>query len=317
MRKTISLVLATYNGEKYLREQLDSIYSQSMIPDEVIVCDDSSKDNTIAILQDYHEKYNLKYYSNSPALGVNGNFYKALSLTTGDYIAICDQDDIWQNNKIEVTYQRLSNIDTGSEPCVVSSLSDDIDGAGNVYNKAHERKDTYKYSDTLLYPLSSQGCTLMLNRQLLNIVLKHKDDCPDLNDLMYDGFISFTAAILGKKYNIGKSLMYYRHHTSNVIAKASVGRKSINEIIRQTPLLPGIMPDSRLYNLVLLKGLYKGYNMQDSIIILLKKSEELYYHNTWYTRVIFILSLTEFSLCSRIKYSIHAVVISILKQLVK
>ena len=105
MNKKISLAMTTYNGEKFLREQLESIYSQTRVPDEVIVCDDNSSDGTIQILEEYRQNKGLIYYVNKPALGVNSNFYKAISLCTGDYIALSDQDDIWKCDKIKKVKQ--------------------------------------------------------------------------------------------------------------------------------------------------------------------------------------------------------------------
>jgi glycosyltransferase involved in cell wall biosynthesis len=91
----ISLAMPTYNGERFLREQLDSIYNQTIVPDEVIVVDDCSTDGTISILEEYKKKYGLKYWVNEKNLGYNKNFEKAISLCTGDYIALSDQDDVW------------------------------------------------------------------------------------------------------------------------------------------------------------------------------------------------------------------------------
>ena len=80
MKSDISIALTTYNGAKYLREQLESIYNQTILPDEVIACDDCSSDETISILDEYKNKFGLKYYVNNVNLGYNKNFEKALSL---------------------------------------------------------------------------------------------------------------------------------------------------------------------------------------------------------------------------------------------
>lgn len=100
--KLVSIAMATYNGEKYLKEQLDSIYAQTYKNIEVIVCDDCSSDKTVEILDEYKEKYGLKYYINEKNLGFKKNFEKAISLCSGDFIALADQDDIWIESKIEI-----------------------------------------------------------------------------------------------------------------------------------------------------------------------------------------------------------------------
>ena len=100
-----SIVMATYNGAEYLYEQLDSIRDQSLKADEVIICDDCSKDNTVEMLRSYVAENSLgdswKIIVNEENLGYANNFHKALTLAQGDYIFFSDQDDIWHLNKLE------------------------------------------------------------------------------------------------------------------------------------------------------------------------------------------------------------------------
>ena len=100
-----SVAMATYNGADYLIEQLDSLRDQTMPIDEVIICDDGSKDNTVQMIRDYIKENALgerwTLIENEVNLGYANNFHKALNLTTGDYIFFSDQDDIWMTNKIE------------------------------------------------------------------------------------------------------------------------------------------------------------------------------------------------------------------------
>ena len=103
MRSKISVALCTYNGEKFIEQQLDSILNQTITVDEIIICDDCSKDNTVAIINKYIENNPslFKLYINENNLKSNANFEKAIQLTTGDYIFLSDQDDIWKNDKVE------------------------------------------------------------------------------------------------------------------------------------------------------------------------------------------------------------------------
>ena len=100
---TISIVIATYNGEKFLREQLDSVLAQTLMPDEIIVSDDGSSDGTWEILEEYKEKYpNLfRLYHNDGEHGAHNNFKYAFQYVTCDLVAPCDQDDIWMPEKLE------------------------------------------------------------------------------------------------------------------------------------------------------------------------------------------------------------------------
>lgn len=101
--KKISIVIATFNGEKYLREQLYSIMNQTYSPTEIVICDDNSNDLTMNILFEFEKKFPKIQWiieRNYVSLGFRENFYKAISLAKGDYIFLCDQDDIWYENKI-------------------------------------------------------------------------------------------------------------------------------------------------------------------------------------------------------------------------
>ena len=213
--KRVSVAMTTYNGEKYLKEQLDSLYSQTVVPDEIVVCDDCSKDRTIDILEDYHQKKGLKYYVNSSNLGVNKNFEKAIRLCTSGYVAICDQDDIWFPQKIEILLKKMMEVENG-EPCVVSSQSESLNK--NISPKpCSVKKDSVGVSATLLYAGNVQGCTLMLNRKIIDMLKPFPESYKAV--MMYDCYISFVAATCGVKYNLGQVLMSYRHHDSNVLAK--------------------------------------------------------------------------------------------------
>src|SRR6266542_888200 len=99
----ISVAIGTYNGEKFLNVQLESILQQTIPVHEIIVCDDHSGDDTINILREFEVSYPslLKIFANEKNLGVVKNFEKAISLCTGNIIFLADQDDVWNNNKVE------------------------------------------------------------------------------------------------------------------------------------------------------------------------------------------------------------------------
>lgn len=98
----VSVALCTYNGEKFIKEQLESILSQKLEVDEIIICDDGSSDSSWAIITEFEHQYPdiFRVFKNESTLGVIKNFEKAINLCTGDVIFLCDQDDIWFSNKI-------------------------------------------------------------------------------------------------------------------------------------------------------------------------------------------------------------------------
>lgn len=112
----ISVALCTYNGEKYLKEQLESILSQTVVPDEIVVCDDVSQDSTFDILLKFKNQYRdiFKIERNTENLGYVKNFEKAIMLCSGDLIFLSDQDDVWFENKVEVVntfFEKNNHID--------------------------------------------------------------------------------------------------------------------------------------------------------------------------------------------------------------
>ena len=212
MADKISVVLTTYNGEKFLKEQLDSLYNQTMLPDEIVVVDDCSNDKTVEILEKYKNTKGLRYYVNDVNIGVNKNFEKAIKLCQGDYIALCDQDDIWFSNKIERSYLKLKEIEEDGFPSLVTSEHIDMDATGKILKIPSKTKDTNTYITTLLGH-SMQGSSLMMNRKLVEYILP----LPSNSNNMYDVYIGLIAAMIGNKYNISDPLMYYRRHKNNLI----------------------------------------------------------------------------------------------------
>lgn len=110
IKPRISVAMATYNGEKYIKEQLDSLLSQTLLPFEIVVVDDCSTDNTYAILEEYAEKFPIFHIVRNEINSLPAyTFRKAFSLTTGDYIAPCDQDDVWFADKLAKCYESMTD----------------------------------------------------------------------------------------------------------------------------------------------------------------------------------------------------------------
>src|ERR1700741_8897 len=131
----ISVVMTTYNGERFLVQQIESILSQTLPPKEIIVCDDGSSDGTVNILEKYRKSHSIIYHVNEKRLGVVNNFKKAVSFTSpGNYVALSDQDDIWLPEKLERSATALSTIDDGKTPAMIYSDLIVIDQDKNILN---------------------------------------------------------------------------------------------------------------------------------------------------------------------------------------
>lgn len=107
----VSVAMCTYNGEKFIKAQLESILAQTHVPDEIIICDDCSQDSTIDIVSSILKSWNGRYkiIVNQSNLGFKRNFAKAISLCTGDIIFLADQDDVWESCKIDVISKIFQN----------------------------------------------------------------------------------------------------------------------------------------------------------------------------------------------------------------
>ena len=131
----IAVVIATYNGELFLREQLDSVLAQTLMPTEIIIQDDNSSDGTWALLQEYQQRYPnlIRLYKNEKELGAHMNFERAFQYVTADYIAPCDQDDIWRPEKLERSYKALKEGGYSLVACKELILYEDGSKVPNFY----------------------------------------------------------------------------------------------------------------------------------------------------------------------------------------
>lgn len=272
---TLSIAIATYNGERFLRQQLDSLYSQTRLPDEVVVSDDGSTDGTQVILQEYADRYGLRWSVNDGEHGVNANFFRAISLCQGDYIQICDQDDIWYANKLErhvTEMQRLERQHPG-QPLVVCSEMSHIDAEGQVMLQGRTIAASSRWQDTLMTTDHGQGCTMLCNRRLCELALATYRQQPEADTVCYDVLLGFTAAILGVKLNIGEPLMYYRHHGRNVVDKyGPVAHKQFRQRVHDMQTYYPFLQDYRFEELRVVYGLYRDASMPSDIRTYLQRA---------------------------------------------
>lgn len=213
----VSIAMATYNGEKFLREQLDSILSQSHSELEIIICDDRSSDSTAVILEEYAMRdKRIKLFFNAKNLGLVKNFEKALSLCSGEYIALSDQDDIWEKEKISILLREIGNAS------LIHSDAFLIDGAGKVFARSYSRHSK-KILDKNLYSYvlgnNVTGCTALFSRKLLLCALPFPNHI-----FVHDWWLALCAYKHDGIVYCDKSLVRYRQHGGNQIGAADTKR---------------------------------------------------------------------------------------------
>ncbi len=213
---SISVAMATYNGGKYLEEQLDSILSQTLRPAEIIICDDQSTDDTHTILENYRNRGLLSYYINDERLGFIGNFKKAVSLCNhGNYIALSDQDDIWLPSKLSMAAEYMQKIDKADSPAMVYSDLILVDQNKNLINPSFRNElgqGGYIYClETLFFGCFVNGCTMLMNPAMRTYFAT----IPENGALNHDTWISMIAYTFGKADIVPEPQIYYRSHGNN------------------------------------------------------------------------------------------------------
>ncbi|MDF2942685.1 MAG: hypothetical protein K0S01_1543 [Herbinix sp.] len=220
---TVAIVMTTYNGEKYVGEQMESILDSSYQDYELFIYDDGSTDGTMSILRSYESQYPTKIhaYQNVVNLGVTLNFLQALARTTTDYVMFCDQDDIWKTNKIAVTLKRMRHMEAqkGKDtPLAVFTDAIVVDSELNVLKNSFFCAGHLNPCKTDLPHILMEnkliGCTVMVNATLRKVLQSH--NLPN-EAKFHDWWIALIAATFGKIGYVNEGTLLYRQHGGNVV----------------------------------------------------------------------------------------------------
>jgi len=288
MNPLVSICLATYNGEKYLKEQLDSIVKQTYKNIELIVQDDCSNDATLEILQAYKEKLNITLYSNEKNLGYLQNFESLLHKTNGDLIALCDQDDIWKPNKIALLVEHIK------DASLVYSNSLLIDADGNSLEKtlSQKLKNNFISSSTpldFLYDNCVSAHAMLFKKELLLTLF------PFAQHIYFDAWIAANAANADGITYLDEALVLYRQHATNTLGNVKKSKTSnLSKITQKVQK----KEDGVKYILQKINDLQKLQNISQKDLCILQKLQTLYerFFSSYFNKELFRFLLQNKSL---------------------
>jgi len=218
-KKKISVCMATYNGEKYIYAQLNSILKQLSENDEVIVSDDSSTDRTVEIIKSFKDE-RIRLYEHNHFYSPTLNFENALKKASGDIIFLSDQDDIWLDNKVEVIAKLLHSYDLVVSDCVL------IDENETVLNESFfELRGSRSGIIHNFIKNSYIGCCMTFNRRILEKALPFPKDIP-----IHDGWFGLIGETFGHTYFCDEKLVKYRRHSTNA---SPTSERSPNSLLKK------------------------------------------------------------------------------------
>lgn len=229
MRLTISVAMAVYNGEKYLRDQLDSIAAQTRLPDELVISDDGSTDRTVEIAAEFATAapFTVRVKATPQRVGVVRNFEKAISDSTGEIIFLCDQDDFWRPDKVEwlTTYFET---DPGvglvfTDALLVDSkrrpLSPSLFHRYGVTRSLADKLRQSRADEELLARWFVTGATCAIRRDVAKLAIPFPTAIPGV---IHDRWLAITAYAVSRIEAVFEPLVEYRQHSAQQIGAAKL-----------------------------------------------------------------------------------------------
>ena len=219
----ISVCMAAYNGEKYIREQLDSILCQLGAEDEVIISDDGSSDGTLAAVESLHDP-RIRIVSNPGPHGYTKNFENALKQSRGDVILISDQDDVWVKDKVKIVLEALEGYDLVIHDAVVTDENLQV-----TYPSHFARMGIRPGFLRDFIRMRYSGACMAMTRSFLETALPFPENaelCP------YDNWLAFLAEYRGTAHVIFRQLILYRRHGDNALTAGEYSTRPLSVRIR-------------------------------------------------------------------------------------
>ncbi|MEG1313266.1 MAG: glycosyltransferase family 2 protein [Bacilli bacterium] len=232
-----SVVIATYNGEKYIKEQLDSILNQSIKPNEIVICDDVSTDNTLDIIYAIKCKEDIPIHiiQHKKNMGVQRTFLEAMNIATGDIVFFCDQDDYWYENKIE---KFMKAFDCDGDITLAISDADIVDQnlnkKGNtlwetIDFKPLENMNSVQLVDEMLKRNIFTGMCMAVKREWISSLKISVS-----SEMLHDEEMGWYAIFAGRVCTINEKMVAYRQHFENVVGSSKTTKFESFKKMRQS-----------------------------------------------------------------------------------
>jgi glycosyltransferase involved in cell wall biosynthesis len=248
----VSIVMATYNGERFLEAQLDSVLNQSYPAIEIIVVDDGSTDRTPEILQSYASRHSNIHLHLSPDknLGYIKNFEKGCRLAKGDYISFCDQDDVWHPGKTAILMNAISD-----HPMVYCDNQLVADNLEDLHRKHSDHKQLQSFDNCLCFATDNcvGGHALIMKKD----IFRYADPFP--TEMPYDLWCAFVATFHGTIQYVDQPLVKWRQHSSNVTRSVRSRQERLDETRKRTQRFYEYCPQAERKEKEVLRKLLKSY----------------------------------------------------------
>lgn len=223
----ISVCMATYNGEKYIKEQLSSILSQLSEKDEIIVSDDSSTDKTVEIIESFQDK-RIKILKKNKFRQPNLNFENALKYSKGDIIFLSDQDDVWVENKVEIILNQLKKYDLIVSDAFITNEKLNITNE-SLFSEVNSNRGILKNIIKNTY----YGCCMAFKREVLKKALPF----PKTREIGHDLWLGIIADRYFKVKFLKEKLIYFRRHENTLTTIKKSKRRLILKLLGRVKIL--------------------------------------------------------------------------------
>ena len=249
--KTVCVLMSTYNGEKYLKTQIDSILAQQGVKVGLFVRDDGSTDHTLSILQQYANQCKLTYYTGANLKPARSFMDLVVNAPQADYYAFSDQDDYWLPNKLEHAISKLEALST-QQPCLYYGQETLVDADLNQLPNAAKKFCPFTTLPQAIIWNSCSGCTSVFNFKLIQLLRHYTPSHVMMHDAWVYQVCLATGALI---YRDQESFIYYRQHGNNVIG----GRPGF---IKRIKLRLNMAVKSTGIRSKMVQELLKGYSAQ-------------------------------------------------------